>query len=178
MANLADSPHFSTHDDYYTPKSAWEQIRPQIELVASKNTGPVWEACMLGAELSKAPEYLSSMGLEVIADTGWNMLEVAPDCGMIITNPPFSTELKQSVLARLVELDKPFIIIMNSMNLFTKYLRKIFGENIKHLQIITPDKKINFDKMDNGVLTPTKNCSFYSIYLCYKCELPTPMLWL
>ncbi len=176
MANLKDSPMFSKHDDYYTPKSAWQQIAPQIQHTAPTK---VWEACMLGATLSSSPSYLRELELEVVADTEMDMLQSAPDdYDMIITNPPFSTELKKKVLARLVELDKPFIIIMNSMNTFTKYLREIFGENMKHLQVITPDKKINYDKMIDDTLVPTKNCSFYSIYLCYKCDLPTEMLWL
>ena len=181
MANLADSPHFSKHDDYYTPKSAWEQIAPVIATVENVN-GPVWEACMLGATQSQSPSYLREIIGDpelVVADTEMDMLTQQPEeFGSIITNPPFSTELKKQVLTRLHELDKPFIIIMNSMNLFTKYLREIFGDDMKHLQVITPDKKINYDKLDNGILTPTKNCSFYSIYLCYKLDLPQQMLWL
>ena len=122
MANLTDSPNFEVYDDYYTPKSAWENI---------------------------------------------------------ITNIPFDRELKEPILRRLVELDKPFIIIMNSMNTFTKYMRNIFKGNFQHLQVITPDSKINFIRLnEDGTLTKTKNCSFYCIYLAYKMNLKPEDLWL
>ncbi len=55
MANFKDSPHFAVHDDYYTPESAWQRISdiiPQHKLI--------WEACMLGADKSKSPEYIKS----------------------------------------------------------------------------------------------------------------------
>ena len=32
MANFKASPIFATHNDYYTPKSAWENIKPFIDV--------------------------------------------------------------------------------------------------------------------------------------------------
>ena len=98
---------------------------------------------------------------------------------MIVSNPPFDKTFKIPILKRMVELDKPFIIIMNSMNTFTKYMREVFKDKLGDLQIITPSKKINFIRLEeNGELTETKNCSFYSVYVCYKMDLPTKLLWL
>jgi len=40
MANLKDSPRFQIYDDYYTPKSAWEQIVkefPSLEQILENN---------------------------------------------------------------------------------------------------------------------------------------------
>lgn len=173
MANLKDSPKFQKYDDYYTPKSAWEQINHLIP-----KDKIIWESCMLNSHLSKSPEYLKELGNQVIHDTKMDMLTHSPCFDMIVTNIPFSTEIKKQILKRLVELDKPFIIIMNSMNTFSKYMREIFKDNFKHLQIITPDKKIHYDKLVEGELVRTKNCSFYSIYLCYKMELKNEDLWL
>ena len=86
---------------------------------------------------------------------------------VLVSNIPFSTDLKIKMLKRLVELDKPFIIIMNSMNLFTKYFKEIFED--KDLYFIYPSTKINFDKYEKGELKETKNnTSFYSVYVCYK----------
>jgi hypothetical protein len=176
MANFQDCPHFNIHDDYYTPKSAWEQVNhliPKDEVV--------WEACMLNSYQSKSPEYLTELGNNVIFNYDQDILLDHDDhYDRIITNPPFDRNLKIPILKRLVELDKPFMLIMNAMNLFTKYLREIFKDKFKDLQIITPSKKINFDKLDYETheLTPTKNCSFYCVYLCYKWDIPNEQLWL
>ena len=195
MANLKDSPNFQVYDDYYTPKSAWERVGKSIrkqeilvdKVVDNENKAEcfihrhpkVWEACMLGADLSKSDQYLTELGCEVIADRTMNCLEQQPeDWDIIITNIPFDKTKKIPILERFVELDKPFMVIMNSMNTFTKYFHRIFKGKEKDLQIITPSKKINFDKLENGVLTPTKNCSFYSVYVCYKFNLPPDHLWI
>ena len=175
MANLHDSPHFANYDEYYTPASAWKQINHIIP-----KDKIIWEACMLNCSLSSSPLFLEELGCkEVVWDIKQDVLIDQPDnFDMIITNPPFQTELKKNILKRLVEIDKPFIIIMNSMNTFSKYMRDIFKGNFKHLQIITPEGKINFGKNLDGVVVPTNNCSFYCIYLCYKCDISNVNLWL
>ena len=176
MAMCKDCPNFKVHDDYYTPKSAWENINHLIP-----KDKIIWEACMLNSHKSKSPEYLEALGHTVVFNREWNILEDEPDnYDMIITNPPFETKIKKQILMKLVELDKPFILVMNCMNTFTKYIRDIFKGNIKHLQMITPSGKINFDKLDydTNELKPTKSCSFYCIYLCYKMELTPEQLWL
>jgi hypothetical protein len=173
MANLKDSPHFEIHDDYYTPKSAWDQISHIIP-----KDKIIWEACMLNAEKSKSPEWLGFHG-QVVYSSGMDCLEDQPTkWDMIITNIPFDRKLKIPILKKFVEYDKPFITIMNSMNLFSKYMREIFGENIKHLQVIHPSSKINFDKLIGDEVKETKNCSFYCVYVCYKMKLDTKDLWI
>ena len=169
MANLKDSPKFKIHDDYYTPKSAWEKINHLIP-----KDKVIWEACMLNSHLSKSPEYLIELGNKVIHDTSWDILK--EDHGdIIITNPPFETKIKIKILKRLVELDKPFIIIMNSMNTFANYFTETLDK--RFIQIITHKGKINFDKMENNTLTKTKNCSFYCVYVAYKMNLKTEQLF-
>ena len=151
MANLKDSPNFEIYDDYYTPKSAWIKIQHLIP----KNK-IIYEAFTLNATLSKSPEYLTELGFNVIHDKTANFLDDKQrltDYDIIVSNPPFETELKQEILKKLVVVDKPFILIMNSMNTFTKYFRTIFGDNIKYLQVITPSGKINFDKLETAPTT-------------------------
>ena len=85
----------------------------------------------------------------------------------VISNIPFSTAIKKKMLKRLVQLDKPFIIIMNSLNLYTKYFKEIFEG--KEIYFIYPSKKIHYDKYEDNKIVKTKNkTSFYSIYVCYK----------
>jgi len=175
MANLKDSPIFQKYDDYYTPKSAWEKINHLIP-----KDKIIWEACMLNSFLSQSPKYLSDLGNNIIYSHDYDILVDSPETeyDMIITNPPFTTDIKIKILKKLKEIDKPFIIILNSMNLFTNYLREIFQGKMHELQIITPSKKIHFDKLVNGELIETKNCSFYCIYLCYKMNLQNKDLWI
>ena len=179
MANFNDSPTFATHDDYYTPEEAWKRIDHLIP-----KDKIIWESCMLNSHLSKSPEYLTNLGCNVVFDKEMDMLVNHPDnFDMIITNIPFSNTkpeyLKTNILKKLVEFDKPFIIIMNGMNMFSKYIRDIFEGKLSELQIITPRKKIQYDKLlDTGELIKTNNCSFYSVYLCYKMNLTTEQLWL
>lgn len=175
MANLKDAPKFNVYNDYYTPEYAWTNIKHIIP-----KDKIVWEACMLNSHKSKSPEYLNKICKKVIYDCDMNILEKQPEeYDMIITNPPFETDLKKNILNKFVELDKPFIIIMNSMNVFSKYMREIFKDNFKHLQIITPHGKIHFEKLlDNGELEYKPNTSFYCIYLCYKMNLKPEELWL
>lgn len=163
MANLKDSPKFKIHNDYYTPKYAWEKINHLIP-----KDKVVWEACMLNSNLSRSAEYLIELGNKVVYDTSWNILKENHG-DIIITNPPFETKIKIEILKRLVELDKPFIIIMNSMNTFANYFTEILDK--RYIQIITHKGKINFDKMENDKLTKTNNCSFYCVYVAYKMNL-------
>ena len=175
MANFIDCPIFKKHDDYYTPEEAWNRINHLIP-----KDKVIWESCMLNSLLSSSPQYLTNMGCNVVFDTGMDMLVNQPEnFDMIVTNIPFSTEIKKKILTRLVEIDKPFIIILNFTNIFTKYMREIFEGKLDQLQIITTNPKIQFDKLlDTGELIHTKNCSFYSIFLCYKMNLTPEQLWL
>ena len=62
------------------------------------------------------------MGCNVVFDYEMDMLLDQPNnFDMIITNIPFSNTkpeyLKSTILKKLVEIDKPFIIIMNGLNM-------------------------------------------------------------
>ena len=175
MANFNDSPHFAKYDDYYTTEETWRLIG---DIIPKDKT--IWEACMLNSDKSNSPQILKSIvGHDnVYYDTKLDILEGSIGSDIIITNIPFETQIKKKILARLVELDRPFIIIMNSTNLFSKYMRQIFGENIKDIQIITPSTKIHYEKLlDNGELEIKKNTSFYSVFVAYKMNLNPEQLW-
>jgi hypothetical protein len=80
-------------------------------------------------------------------------------------------------MLRLLELDKPFIIILPSSKINTSYLRHWKNKNI---QIIIPRRRIHFNKLVDGK-TPEnwKNaCNFDCFYYCYKINLPRDINWL
>tara|TARA_R110002072_G_scaffold7476_3_gene40197 strand:+ start:227 stop:769 length:543 start_codon:yes stop_codon:yes gene_type:complete len=172
MANLSDSNTFNVHDDYYTRKSAWKNIEQFIP-----KDKVIWEAFLLGSN-GQSKKYLEELGYGVIGETDVDFLSNdipnRDDYDIIVSNPPFDTEIKKPILRKLKELDKPFIIIMNAMNLFSKYFKDIFGDT--DIKFIFPSFKLHYDKYnEDGVLTPavsksgkTDATSFYSIYVCYK----------
>ena len=94
---------------------------------------------------------------------------------IIVSNPPFS--LVKDIMPRLKELDKPFILLMPSSKINTQYIRENFKN--KDFKIIIPRKRIQFDKMVNGVIDDSKNCcNFDCFYYCYKIDLPYSIIWL
>jgi len=157
---------FIKHDDYMTPKSAWEDIKDYIP-----KDKVVWEAFYGDGESGK---YLTELGFNTIhkeVDFFEN------DLGeIIISNPPFS--LSKEVLTRLKELGKPFIMILPSSKINTQYFRKLFAD--EGIQIIIPRKRIHFVKLVNGEKPEGwKNaCNFDCFYYCWKMELPKDIIWL
>lgn len=157
---------FLKHDDYMTPKYAWENIKHLIP----KNK-VIWEAFYGDG---KSGSYLRELGFEVIHEPvdffENNLGEV------IVSNPPFSKS--KEVMKRLKELDKPFIIILPSSKINTSYFREYFMNS--GLQLIIPRKRIHFEKQIQGK-TPEnwKNaCNFDCFYYCYKIGLENDIVWL
>ena len=176
MSNFKDSPHFSTHNDYYTPKKAWRQIQ---EFVPKDKT--VFESFMLNSN-EQSKKYLEELGYKVIGNKNVDFLDestwTGEDYDIIISNPPFERvksyknrkdNLKYKCIKKLFDLDKPFIILLNSTNMFQKWFMELSeGKDIK---FIFPSSKINYDKYKEGgeeKIEGGKGASFNSIYVCYK----------
>jgi len=151
---------FLKHDDYMTPKHAWENIKQFIP-----NDKVIWEAFYGDGKSGKD---LEEMGFNVIhepVDFFYN------DLGeVIVSNPPFSKS--KEIMKRLLLLDKPFILIFPSSKINTQYFREWKD---KHLQIIIPRKRIQFIK--NGDELQNK-CNFDCFYYCYKINLKHDIIWL
>jgi len=155
---------FSQHDDYMTPREAWENIKEYIP-----QNKVIWEA-FFGDGLSG--KYLQDLGFDVIHE---KIDFFDNDKGdIIVSNPPF-TETKK-IFNRLKELDKPFILILPASKIFTLYLREFF--NLNKLQIIIPRKRIQFKKLVNGKIKLENKCNFDCFYYCYKINLHNDIIWL
>ena len=158
---------FIKHDDYMTPKYAWENIKHLIP-----KDKIIWEA-FYGDGSSGT--FLQELGFETIHE---DIDFFNNDKGdMIVSNPPFSKS--KQVMNRLKELDKPFIIIMPCSKISTQYFRENF-KNCGDLQIIIPRKRIHFNKLINGKSPDDwKNCcNFDCFYYCYKIGLENDITWL
>ena len=158
---------FTKHDDWMTPKYAWENIQQYIP-----KDKVIWEAFYGDGESGK---YLKDLGYETIHK---NVDFYENNLGeIIVSNPPFSDT--KNIMKRMKELDKPFILIMPSSKINTKYIRENFQNTETPLQIIIPRKRIQFIKLVNGKVAESQNkCNFDCFYYCYKMNLPRDIIWL
>ena len=155
---------FLKHDDYMSPRYAWENI---AHLIPKDKI--IWEAFYGDG---KSGTYLEELGFNVVHEP-IDFFE--NDYGeIIVSNPPFS-KIKE-IMKRLSEIDKPFIIILPCSKINTSYFREWKNK----IQIIIPRKRIHFEKQIEGK-TPNgwKNaCNFDCFYYCYKMDLPKDIIWL
>ena len=167
MALFNKSQGKTKDDEFYTFGKDWKKIEQYIP----KNK-IVWEPFSNGA--FEGVDYLKSITKELISNTG-DFFDNEWPCGaeIVITNPPFS--IKKQVLQRLKELDKPFIMILPTLTLQTKYLKNIYGDDI---QVIMPTSKIFFYKWINGEKVHYDKLSYYCCYICHKMDLPKDFILL
>ena len=157
---------FTKHDDYMTPKYAWENIKQFIP-----KDKVIWEAFSGNGNSSK---FLTELGFDVICKEE-DFFEV--DYGdIIVTNPPFSK--KKEVFTRLKELGKPFIIICPCSMITAQYFRNLFKD--ERIQIIIPRKRIHFMKLIDGEVPENwKNqCNFDCFYYCWKMNFEKDIIFL
>ena len=151
-----------------SPKTAWEAIAHLIP----KNK-VIWEAFYGDGDSGK---YLRELGFETIHEEIDFFKEDRGE--MVVSNPPFS--MCPQILERMVELNKPFIMIMPLTKIVTQYFRKLFANQEDHIQIIIPRKRIQFIKtVDGKVPEDYKSCcNFDCLYYCWKINLPRDIIWL
>tara|TARA_R110000823_G_scaffold67527_1_gene157462 strand:+ start:304 stop:813 length:510 start_codon:yes stop_codon:yes gene_type:complete len=164
------NPTISKHDDYMTPPSAWSDIKQYIP-----KDKIIWEAFYGDGESGKI---LSKMGFNTIHKNIDFFKNNEGD--IVVSNPPFT--LIPQILARLKELEKPFIMIMPSSKINTQYFRKLFCNTEDPMQIIIPRKRIQFIKVkpDGTKITDKKEmkCAFDCFYYCWKMDLERDIIWL
>jgi len=158
---------FIKHDDYATPNYAWEDIKQYIP------KKKIWEAFYLDGD---SGTHLKKLGFDVIHKP-IDFFE-HDEGEIVVSNPPFSK--CPQVLKRLVELNKPFILIMPSSKINTQYFRKLFANNKDPIQIIIPKKRINFTKKIDGKVPENwgNRCNFDCFYYCWKIGLPKDIIFL
>ena len=159
---------FAKHDDYMTPRSAWENIQQFIP-----HDKVIWEA-FYGDGTSGA--VLTELGFKVIHE---EIDFFENDLGdIVVSNPPFSQV--PAILERLHTGGQRFILIMPSPKIITQYFRKLFSKEKDPIQIIIPRRRIQFVKIVNGEIPQNlKNaCNFDCFYYCWKMDLPRDIVWL
>lgn len=160
MALFNDCPKWTTHDSYMTRKEAWADISQYIP-----NNAYIWEAFYGDGRSGK---YLEELGFQVYHED-IDFFESNPSgTTHIISNPPYTQ--KREVFERLKLLGKPFIMLVPTTVLHTKYFKETFQD--EHIQLIIPFRKRQFDKLEGGKIVEQKdNCSFYTLYVCWRMNL-------
>ena len=153
---------YKRNDEYETPLSAWEEIKPYLPLDKVAHDPFICEG--------RSVEYFKQLDIPHIEPHG-DFFENDITGDYILSNPPYT--LKKEVLQRLVDIDKPFIMIMPSQTINAVYFRNIFKGKEQDLQIVIPRKRIQFIK--DGV--QTKGCAFDCFYFCYKMNLPSSIVF-
>ena len=159
---------FLKHDDYMTPNSAWDDIKQFIP-----KDKVIWEAFYGNGN---SGNHLKKLGFNVIHEPIDFFENNKGD--IVVSNPPFSKA--PAILKRLVELDKPFILLLPSSKINTQYFRNLFATNENPIQIIVPKRRIHFEKKIDGE-TPEgwrNACNFDCFYYCWKIGLDNNLKWL
>jgi hypothetical protein len=147
-------------DEVYTPAYAVKPILKYIEMIDFPMT--IW--CPFDTEESEFVKLIRAAGHKVIyshIDDGRNFFYWKPEehYDAIISNPPFS--IKDDILKRLYELDKPYAMLLP--------IPALQGQKrfpyIKECQALVFDKRINYFK-DLNTKEIQKGVSFGSFYLC------------
>ena len=181
MSNFTNSNKFTVHNNYFTQTKTWKDIQHIITAKYGDNV-TIWECFLLNSN-EQSKRHLQSLNFKVIGDRNIDFFNdnhcPPPDTyDLIVSNPPYEriksfkqrkTNLKYRCIERLFNIGKPFIILLNSTNLFQKWFKELVdGKDIK---FIIPSKKIQFDKYDKDGKTQLKtsgSCAFNTIYVCYK----------
>lgn len=154
------------NDECYTPYYA---VQPLLKYIDSKKV--IWTP--FDKEYSAFVQLLKQNGNTVIhshLEDGYDFFNYEPFYyDIIISNPPFS--IKDKILKRLYELNKPFAILLplNSLQGVTRY--KYFCNGI---QLLSFDQRIGFHNL-NSMVYPIEGSPFASAYFC-KDILPRDLI--
>ena len=156
------------YDDYFTPKEAWEQVN---HFIPKDKT--IWE-CFYGD--GKSARHLTELGNRVVSiNIDFFDDDLMPTHDLCVSNPPFSKT--KEVMEKLVERNKPFLMIMPPGRLGATYMIDLFKEQEDQLQIIIPRKRCKFLKADPTTKEPLPEKDqpkggFNIYYYCWKMNLP------
>ena len=165
--SFVDNPVMSNHDDYFTRFETWSSISCFIP-----RSRIIWEPFY--SPYRSSGDHFRKLGFEVIFQND-NFFE-SNHGDILVSNMPYSK--KKEVFTRLKELEKPFIMLVPSTTLHTKYFYDLFKD--ERIQLIIPKQKINFDKCVDGVIDEKQksNCSFYTLFICWKMELRRDVIFI
>ena len=147
-------------DNFNTDKEGWEDIKKYIP-----KDKIIWSPFYSDG---KQKEYFTEMGLNILHEDK-DFFAYTPDYDVLIDNPPFS-KLRE-ILAKLKDLDKPFILLMPSSKFNAKWFQRDFGD---HLQMLIPKKKISFTNLDPDIKF---SFNWGTYFYCYRMGMKKDLIY-
>ena len=161
MANLSVGKKNKTGDNWYTPKSAFQDI---AHLIPKNKT--IYEP-FFGDGMSG--KYLTELGFTVHHEN-LDFFEPTPfTYDIIVSNPPYTS--KSRTFKRLRELDVPFMLLLPVSTITKQFVKKYF---INQLQMVIPSRRIHFVRGGEQ----SKSSWFDVVWLCYKMGFPRDITYL
>lgn len=145
-------------DDYTTPVGAFTDLKHYKPCELTKIYDPFYHD---GKSLHYLQQVFTSC---TIIHENKDAFSWLPDCDIVITNPPFSQ--KNKVLQWLLNLDKPFMVLLPINQMCNKSYQKL--KHFSEIQYIVPHGRYNFEIKGQQTSGNWFNCLWY----CYKCNLP------
>ena len=160
MAGVDMKWKYIKNDDWETPIEYWKLLVPYIKK----------------DKIINDPFYMNGNAKEKWEELGYKCIHKEEDFFkadppiekniIICSNPPYSKRNK--VLQRLIEWEKPFIMLMPIDTLGSKWIKKYFDK----LEFIIPNGRYSFSK--NG--EKTKSSWFDTFWICYGLDLDNKII--
>jgi len=166
MVSLALKQNYKNENDYGTSK----YIFSMLDKFVDKNL-TIYEPFYLDG---KAKTYLNELGYNNVIHNNECFFENYNkyQYDIIISNPPFS--IKKKVFETLYKINKKFIMIVPVSTITKLFIKEIFKSDVSYLQMIIPNRRMQFEKDGNQL----KRCWFDCVFLCYKLNLKKDIYYL
>ena len=153
--SIFNKKRWKNDNDYETPTTIYDDIKPFLP-----KDKIIWMPFYCSG---RAKKWFDDNNFQTIHDTDNFWYSNKGEC--IVDNPPYMikgiTLTKKKIITRLKSFNKPFMLLLPTTTLQTKYFKELFDKDI---QLLIPPGKYNFLK--DGVLT--YGCPFYTLWICWK----------
>jgi hypothetical protein len=154
---MSEYPELIKNDEMYTPATALDCIVPFMN-----KSWTWWECCPGKEHMTNA---LYERGISLTYSLGKNCLTYKPESyDAIITNPPWSTTLRLSIIEMAIKTQKPFIFLFRLEHMGGIGMTELV-KNLDDICLIIPKKRINYIKPFIEGQNAVSRSPFHSVYL-------------
>ena len=158
--------HFKENDHWGTPKHVWQSIQ---HLIPTKIT--LFDPFFFDGQSREDMKEVFPKN-NIIHEEGIDFFHHSVNYDWCLSNPPFSKA--KSILRRLKQAGKPFMILLPTPRINTQYFIELFRYD-DNLQLVIPPKRIHFVSNE---LKKKSNPNFDCVWIAYKCKFRKDILFL